>query len=116
MQLAKLCLLGAVLLLAAASANALYPSPGETPSFPNLKAGAAVTTNITTYSTSSQYVTVRPPSAVPSRLLRGKRQLLCKSPSRPKPSVPNLTASAATSTNVTKFLAYSQSVTNAHPW
>ena len=84
MQLAKLCLLGAVLLLAAASANALYPSPGETPSFPNLKAGAAVTTNITTYSTSSQYVTVRPRSAVPSRLL-GQASTSVLFPIRAKP-------------------------------
>ena len=94
MQLAKLCLLGAVLLLAAASANALYPSPGETPSFPNLKAGAAVTTNITTYSTSSQYVTVRPPSAVPSHLLRASVNFCAIPHPGQTPSVPNLTASA----------------------
>ena len=97
MQLAKLCLLGAMLLLAAATANALFPSPGETPSFPNLKAGAAVTTNITTYSTSSQYVTVRPAQPLP--LAKGQASSSVLLPILGQStSMPYLMATAAAST------------------
>jgi hypothetical protein len=55
MQLGRLCVLGGVLLLAAATVSALV-TPGE--QFPTIKAGVAVTTNITTYTASSQYVKV----------------------------------------------------------
>ena len=66
----RLCLLGSALLLAAGCASALV-TPGET--FPNIQAGLSVATNISTYTTSSQYVTVRaiscnaPPVSVPPR-------------------------------------------------
>jgi hypothetical protein len=56
MLASRLCLLGSALLLAAGCASALL-TPGET--FPNIQAGLSVATNISTYTTSSQYVTVR---------------------------------------------------------
>ncbi|KAK9832504.1 hypothetical protein WJX81_002657 [Elliptochloris bilobata] len=55
MQAARIHLAGALLVLAAVSASALV-TPGET--FPNIKPGVVIQTNITTYTTSTQYVKV----------------------------------------------------------